>query len=168
MPKKIFTWILVVRNLACFRAFTFLLCSCSFPGGTMCPRYSTSSENHVHVSKLRVTPASCRRCRTVSTSLTCCYAFAEKMMTSSKNTRHICHFKPERITTNACWKVAGALVKPKGIDHQCYIPQCVVNAVFSWSSLRPGTFQYPAVQSRDVNTWAPPKESRESFIRGTG
>jgi len=84
MPKKLFSWVFVIGNLACFRASTFFSCTCSCPGRTMCPRYSTSSENHVHSSKFRVTPASRRRCRTVSTSLTCCSAFAKKMMTSSK------------------------------------------------------------------------------------
>jgi len=56
----------------------------------------------------------------------------------------------------ARWKVAGAFVKPNSEDNQWYIPQCVMNAVFSWSSSRRGTCQYPAVQSSDVNTWASP------------
>jgi len=45
MPKKLFNLVFVVEKLACFRASTFSLCACSYLGLTMCPRYSTSSEN---------------------------------------------------------------------------------------------------------------------------
>jgi len=36
--------------------------------------------------------------------------------------RHIFHFQPERIISNARWKFAGVFVKPKGIGNQWYIP----------------------------------------------
>jgi len=50
-------------------------------------------------------------------------AFSEKVMTLSKELRHICHFEPDSMILQARWKVASAFVKPNGIDHHWYIPQ---------------------------------------------
>jgi len=93
IPMKRFSCVLVDENFACFKEsckehlrarHVHESCTRNCPGRTMCPDYSTSSENHVYVLILRVTPASRRFCRYVLISLKCRYAFAKNMMTMSK------------------------------------------------------------------------------------
>jgi len=66
------------------------------------------------------------------------------------------------------WKVAGALVSPKGITLNSYKPSFVINAVFFLSFGFTSTCQYPQVKSSVEKYLAFPKVSSKSSILGNG
>ncbi len=66
----------------------------------------------------------------------------------------------------SCWKVAGALQRPKGILFHSNSPQRVIKAVTSLDFDSISTCQYPLAKSSEVNHPAPPKLANISVCRG--
>jgi len=55
-------------------------------------------------------------------SLACCSVFVQKILTSSKKARDICHFKLDGMIFKACSKVAVGRFLPNGIGNEWWIP----------------------------------------------
>jgi len=72
------------------------------------------------------------------------------------------------MTSRCRWARYRRLHGPKGKRVHSYVPEWQVNAVLGLSSEEMGTFQYPALQSDVRQSWASPKVSRQSSIRGKG
>ena len=58
LPNKIFSCLVVDGTFACFKALAFSLCMCGCTGRMLFPRFSTSSEDHVPLSRFSVPPGS--------------------------------------------------------------------------------------------------------------
>ena len=86
------------------------------------------------------------------------------MITSSRYTKHFDHCSPARTRSIRSWKVAGALVSPKGMTLNSNRLSDVQKAVLGQSSSATSTCQYPLRRSMVENHFEPEKvlECRQS------